>query len=75
MICRFMNFQTVIPDLLRSKFTNRLSSVANQHFYELKQCQKNNWLQKSMDRVDRPQQITLLLLLFAALHSSKWRYK
>ena len=25
----------------------------NQHFYERKQCKKNNWIQK-MDRVNRP---------------------
>ena len=28
-------------------------SDANQDFYELKQCQKNNWIEK-MDRVNRP---------------------
>ena len=28
-------------------------SDTNQHFYELKQCQKNNWIRK-LDRVNQP---------------------
>ena len=54
------NHINVKPPLIRYLLRNRVLLLkfkevndANQHFYELKQCQKNNWIQK-MDRVNRP---------------------
>ena len=42
----------------------------DQHFYEVKQCQKNNWIQK-MDGVNRIVYFITYFTSMAAVHSAK----